>query len=1495
MGEAIGPMSAAQETGGSGLEVAIIGMSGRFPGGRNIERFWRNLCAGIESISHFSPEELEPSMFYPLAASDPHHVRAGGVLEDADRFDAGFFGYSAAEAQLIDPQQRLFLETAWAALEDASCDPETFKGLIGVFGGVGINTYVLSLLGSLSSVELANGLQLLLGSDKDFLSTRVSYKLNLRGPSVTVQTACSTSLVAVHQACQALLAYQCDVALAGGVCVRFPQKAGYPYHEGLITSADGHTRTFDAKATGTVPGNGVGVVVLKRLADALADRDTIYAVIEGSAVNNDGAARVGYTAPSELGQADVIAAALAVAGVEADAIGYVEAHGTGTRLGDPIEVAALRRVFGAQAAAVRCPIGSVKTNVGHLDAAAGVAGLIKAALAVRHGLIPPSLNFNEANPEIDFATTPFYVPTAAVPWTLAGALRRAGVSSFGMGGTNAHVILREAPDPKPARSMRPWHLVVLSAKTASALEMATKNLAKHLEENPEVDLADVSYTSQVGRRAFTHRRVAVCQSRDDALRVLAGAEPARLLRGARPLSGRRVAFLFPGLGDHYVNMAAGVYRCEPVFRWHIDECARVLERELGRDVRAILYPAGEGNGGGSPGAVPPDGPDRRDVDLRRMLHRVGGPADAHSGALGHTALAHPVLFAVEYALAKQWMEWGVRPEAMIGYSLGEYVAACLAGVMTLDEALCLVVRRARLIDQLPTGAMLAVALPEPAVHRYVDSGLSLAAVNAPSVCVIAGPEELVAVLEDRLSADRVVFRRVQTSHAVHSAMMVPIVEPFLREARNVLLRPPSIPYVSNVTGTWMTAVDATDPTYWVRHLVGTVRFADGLGELCRDPTRVLLEVGPGQGLSGFAIQYAAACGHDDCVVIPSVRQAYDPQPDVSVMLTAVGRAWLAGIPIAWERLYPGEHRYRVPLPTYPFEGERYWIGGDVASARAAAGSCSEPSGRRYGRPRLQTPFQAAKTDRERALAAVWQEILNVEEVGVHDSFFELGGDSLLAIRMVSRARDAGIALTPRQVVEHRTIARLAAAAGAVPLVAEAQGPVMGAASLLPIQHWFFDQALPEPAYYNQSLLLQVPPRALDAAVLSAVVRELVRHHDALRARFTRASDGVWTQVIAASENADLCSWHDLSGLADAEQDTAVRAITARLEGSLSLSQGPLLRVALLDRGADRPGILFLTIHHLVVDAFSWRILLEDLRTAYQQMVAGVPVELPRKTSPITRWGAHLVELAKSPTLQGEVAYWRALMRDKIPPLPVDFADGDNEASSAHVVTTRLDVEETRALMHEVPKRYGVQMASALLASVAWSLTRWTGQDSLFLHLEGHGRDALADDVDLSRTLGWFTTLIPVHLRLPRAVDVGGIVQSVAEQVRAIPNGGIGHAVLRYLSRDADLRSMAHPEVSFVYLSQQHADDGFQPYGDPHEAFRLSQSPRGRRPHLIEVFAAIYDRRLTVLWEYSASVHAAGTMERLAERQIETLRSFVSRMAVGPIRTKGRRREAAQWV
>jgi acyl transferase domain-containing protein/NADP-dependent 3-hydroxy acid dehydrogenase YdfG/acyl carrier protein len=854
------------------FDIAVIGMAGRFPGAPSIAQFWRNLREGAESIVTHSREELLRAGISRSLLDHPNAVLSSSNLKDIDLFDASFFGYSPSEAELIDPQQRLFLECAWEALENAAYDPFTYSGLIGLFAGAGMNSYLMRLL-ERGAFPAGEGLQLTIGNDKDYLTTRVSYKLNLLGPSVCVQTACSTSLVAVHLACQSLLAHECDVALAGGVSIRSPQPLAYVSQEGSILSTDGHCRAFDMRATGTVFGNGVGIAVLKRCQEAIDDGDHIYAVIRGSAINNDGSGKVGYTAPSVNGQAAVIRRALAAAGVNPSTISCIEAHGTGTRLGDPIEIAALKQVFSEAKNHTGCAIGTVKTNIGHLDTAAGITGFLKMVLALDNEVIPATLHFQQPNLEMNITGTPFHIVQQATPWARGDCPRRGGVSSFGIGGTNAHVVLEEAPTPPPQVRARDLQLLPLSARSNPAIASASTNLAHYLSERPDANLADIAYTLHVGRAGFSHRCAVVASSSSEAIEALNCVDSGVVCDPALPPS---VIFMFPGQGSQHIKMAAGLYEHEPVFRQVVSQCAEAFLPLIGLDLRQL---------------------DSADV-------------------IRQTRYAQPALFTIEYALARLWMSWGIEPAAMLGHSIGEIVAACLAGVFSLDDAITVVAARAAAMQECPPGAMLVVNLSDRELAG-LPSGISLAVQNGPGMAVLSGSYAAIDAFEQELGCRNVACRRLHTSHAYHSELMDAALEPFSRALSRVRLSPPRLRFLSCVTGEWIGAEQAASTDYWVSQLRRTVRFGDGVVAAAALPRPVFLEVGPMQALSKIVrAQHVHA--------IASLSEPDQEQPDDRTMLQALGELWKRGARVDWKAFHQEEKLRRTPVPSYPFERQRYW-------------------------------------------------------------------------------------------------------------------------------------------------------------------------------------------------------------------------------------------------------------------------------------------------------------------------------------------------------------------------------------------------------------------------------------------------------------------------------------------------------------------------------------------------------------------------------------------
>jgi len=1020
-----------KETGPTGWEIAVIGMDGRFPGAKNLEEFWENIKNGVDCITFFSEKELEEAGVPAQLLQNPDYVKAQPLLADIENFDASFFDYTAGEAAVMDPQMRIFHECVYHALEDAGYNPFSYEKLIGVYAGASVSFYWMAyhfLAQARDDAGLFEARQLF---DKEYLCTRVAHKLNLRGPAVSVQTSCSTSLVAIHTACRALINGECDTALAGGVSIPYLKKEGHLFHKASIFSSDGHCKVFDARADGTIFGSGVGVVVLKRLEEAVAERDHIYAVIKGSFINNDGLYRGGYTAPAVEGEAAAIRTALQTAAVEPESIGYVETHSTGTVLGGPIEFAALELAFDTQNKGF-CALGCVKTNVGHLNIAAGVAGFIKTVLALKHQLLPPNLHFETPDPVIDFENSPFYVNTQLTRWEKKHYPRRAGINSFGIGGTNAHIILEEFPPQEksiecPPVKSRDYRLILLSAKTPAILDKVTENLTLYLKENPGVNLSDVEYTLMVGRRACACRRMLVCSHVEEAIRKLTANQPGKTHTAFARKENNPVIFMFPGLGAQYVDMGRGLYEQEPIFREEMNRCFEILKPLLDYDIKEILYPSAAG-------------------------HRSNRSYKSYIPQINQFEIAQVVVFIFEYSLAALLMAWGIRPYALIGYSFGEYTAACISGVLSLPDALKLIVIRGELINRLPAGSMLSVPLDRERLESLLvpHPGLSLAIDNGLS-CIVSGPVQSVAAFEKEMTKMKQICMRIPSGRALHSPMMEPILEEFTEKiARDITLNKPRIPYISNVTGNWITPGEITQPVYWARHLSKPVRFSGGIDLLMKQENAVFLEIGPGRDLTTLLDRHIK--DKPGIKAINSTRHREQDTEDLYLLLNRLGHLWLQGIPIDWNRFFAHETKYRVSLPGYPFEHRAFPAvidfnekfadifslhflpsqpplppePGSLPGEIAAAGVIDNP-GQVSRRPVLETVYTGPRNEIEQRMVRIWAQFFGFEPIGIEDDFFELGGDSLKALIVLDKIQEElGIELSMNEFFKQRTIGNLAA-------------------------------------------------------------------------------------------------------------------------------------------------------------------------------------------------------------------------------------------------------------------------------------------------------------------------------------------------------------------------------------------------------------------------------------------------------------------------------------
>lgn len=980
-------------------DIAIVGMAARLPGASSVSEFWGNLCKGIEAIRDVSEDELRSSGIPTSIWERESYVRRAAFPKDVEYFDAQFFGFTPSEAAIIDPQHRLLLECAHEALEDAGQDPERYTGQVAVFAGCALNTYLLTHLMSFPDLlEKVDLVQLNLASSPDFLATRISYKLGLRGISHTVQCACSTSLVAVHLACQSLLSGESDMALAGGAALNFHLRSGYLHVPGGMFSATGVCRAFDKDADGTMFGNGAGMVALKRHEDALRDRDQIYAIVKGSAVNNDGAAKVGYTAPSVEGQSLAIAEAMANAGVSPAEIGYIETHGTGTPLGDPIEIEALARAFQtAIPDGHQCLIGSVKTNIGHLDCAAGVSGFIKATQIVHHGVIPPSLHFVRPNPHIAFESTPFKVNDSLTQWETSSDRRIASVSAFGVGGTNAHVVLESVKMEESVSTCPDTELLIYSALTETALDKIVSATREHLVTHTTVALHDTAFTLATGRRQLPYRFAEVVVRDLDS----SGIETVVSHRTSSdtPTAPPPVVFMFPGQGAQTLSMGQQIYTAERVFRESYEHCFDLLSVYISPTPRSLSH-------------------FEATSETEYLLQQ--------------TNYAQPLLFAFEYSLAQLWISWGVNPDLMIGHSLGEYVAATIAGTLSLEEALRLVTIRGKLMQTTERGAMLSIPLGESEANTFLSTDISLAAVNSHSQCVLSGREHAISMLQQRLETDGIHGRKLPVSRAFHSPLMDPILDEFRECLAAFNFAPPRIPWVSNLTGTRITSEQAVDPEYWTNHLRNTVRFLCGLKETQAQRNAIFLEVGPQRTLQQLASRLPL--NSQNQVALSSTG---DGKEEYQSLLSALGNMWVRGVPIDWTAFYKERNVRRTSLPTYPFERQRCWIErpgseriDEVVPVRASSLASSDdykaiPVSLNK-RPRLSTPYVAPSTPTESKLASILEPVLGIRPLGVRDNFFALGTDSLMAISVVSQLKEQyGVQLTAVHLYEALDIASLA--------------------------------------------------------------------------------------------------------------------------------------------------------------------------------------------------------------------------------------------------------------------------------------------------------------------------------------------------------------------------------------------------------------------------------------------------------------------------------------
>ncbi|WP_123029267.1 type I polyketide synthase [Mycolicibacterium stellerae] len=1422
--------------------IAVVGMAARLPGANTPSAFWDNLRRGEESIVTLSEAQLASAGVTAESLANPLYVRRAPLIDGLDEFDAEFFGMPPQTAKMMDPQHRLFLQTAWHAFEDAGYDPAKFDGSIGVYATSGSSMYLVhNLLSHHDPNEiLAQGatfdlINMSLYNDKDYLATRVSHLFNLRGPSMTVQTACSSSLVAVHSACQSLLSGECDMVLAGGVSLRIPHRVGYWHEPGSMVSPLGRCRPFDAEADGTVFGSGVAAVVLKPLQAALEDGDRVHAVIRGSAINNDGSKKMTYAAPNGDAQADVIAEAHAVADVDSSTISYVETHGTGTPLGDPIEIEGLRRAFGVSDTDRQgpCAVGSVKSNIGHLAEVSGIAGLIKTILCLQNRAIPASLHYANPNPALNLEQGPFVIQSEYRDWKWDGPLR-AGVSSFGVGGTNVHLVVEEAPGTASAQTHSGPQVLRFSAKSVDGLEDFRSTLGAELGRDEPRDLSDVAFTL-AARRDEKFRLAAVVHDQQDAAAVLQAAESdnifiAEAVEGAESATDR-VVFLFPGQGAQHVEMARGLYESEPVFTQNFEACADGFLAELGFDLRNELF-------------------------------------DAAGSDLERTDRAQPALFAVEYALGQLIRSYGVEPSALAGHSIGEYVAATMAGVFDLPTAIRVVATRARLMHGSAAGAMVAVPLSPDAVAEHLSPGLDIATVNDPGSSVVAGSPQDILKFQNQLKRQGIVARRVRTAHAFHSYLMDPVVPEFADFLSQVELNAPHTPLLSNVTGSWMTDDEARDPAMWARQIRATVKFADELDVMLANPSRVLVEVGPGGTLTGSAIRHPQWSARHRAVRL--MRHQVQNRSDRDVFLLALGQLWSAGVEVDWSRLSSGQPR-RVSLPGYPFARQKHWV-----EPRTTSGWVAEPA--HNGAEHVSTGAAAASStgkngqaEIEATLQRICAECLGVPSVGLTDNFFDIGGDSLLAIGVAMSATNQGLELTPQDLYDHPNVSSLASSLVAryatgglaiLPTGADVSHPVP------PSMVQFFENGIREPDRWRVPLLLAIGP-TVGVGDVEAVLTAVTNHHDALRLRIVERA-GAWEQRVGAPEESVEVSQQTLApGIAPGsaqEREAVLEMIADDVRGG-ELSRP--LRATYISDSRGEPRYLAITVLELVADGPSREILLTDLLTAFTQQLAGQDIVLTPAGTTWEEWSKRCTTLTSHPAVLESREYW--LDTTAGPRLRVADDDADEPPSTDDLVRlpSSLTSEEADEI-DRVRRMFQFTIEEVLLAALARTLAHTVGEGVAAIDLAGDGRSVLKPDVDPRRTVGGFSTIYPVGLECVSRehADAVQVLDGVHATLTAVPHHGIGHGLLRYLHAPT-ARSLGRNAPAEIYLSNQGMIPDLPSTGGPVEVdVDTAMSVRDKVPglgHPIEVRVYRSSGGLHVDWWYDTRRVQRAKVEALTER------------------------------
>lgn len=1423
-------------------DIAIIGMSGRFPKAKSISEFWDNIYRGDESITFYSDKELIALGIDKETLAAPNYVKASSIIEGVEYFDANFFGYTPGDAMKLDPQVRIFEECAWEALEDAGYNPEAYTGKIGVFAGASSNFYwqQLTYNQSRSSVsDLFNTMQL---NDKQFLPTQVSYRLNLKGPAVYVNTACSTSLVAIHMACQSIQSGECQMAMAGAVSITQTKKGGYQSEEGMILSKDGHCRSFDKDASGTIFGNGAGIVILKSLEDAIQDRDNIYAVIKGSAVNNDGKDKTGYTAPAIDGQRNVIEEALQLSGLSSEKINFVEAHGTGTPLGDPIEIESLIQAYNTDQKEY-CAIGSVKSNIGHLDVAAGAAGFIKSVLAVKSGILPASINYSNPNPQINFSNSPFFVNTKQLNLKETNnSPIRAGVSSFGIGGTNSHIIIEEKPVVERVLQKQNWNLLILSAQTQSALKETEERLIQSLLKAEGDEIEDIAYTLGVGRKGFKYRKAVVCQNRGDAVPFLQNQRNE--IKGTINTEKKDFVFMFSGQGSQYFEMGKDLYHSEPVFRDTIDYCLKAVKKETNIDFKEILY----GNG-----------IENRSID--------------------ETEFAQPLLLAFEYALACTLIDKGIEPKYMIGHSIGEYTAAVIAGVISLDDALLLVTVRGKLMQEMPRGCMISVELDKHKIKKYVTKEVSLAATNSTNRCVLSGSVNAIEKIEKQLSDDDILCIRLKTSHAYHSPMMQKAAEKFRIYFDNITLSAPKKSFYSNISGNIITDEEAVNPEYWTKHLLATVDFESGINKILSNPNNIVIEVGPGKSLTGLVKEHGLFSSNH--IAINVVRHANEKKHDQRYFLEKLAQLWVNGAEICWEKFYKNSGALKVSLPTYPFERKRYWPFAEndglanplvIVNTQSVHQDVSideihppldENDSNKEEDNRISSNKSGSAT--EQRVIKIVEEIFKIKGIGKNDNFFELGGDSLKAVIFTTRLhKEFNISISVQDLFDNPTIQGIAnylnksdisLYSGIEPAAVQQHYTVSSGQKrffvLNQIDEYATNYNITEAVEWNGYLNKEQVQQTID---------KLVDKHEALRTSFQTINEEPY-QTISNTLSASPI-YYDIQNISKNKEEKLDQVIQDFIQ-AFDLKRAPLFRIGIIQVSAQQYVIVF-DMHHIIADGVSMGIIVKDFISIYN----GDKIKKSKlQFKDFVVWQE---AIKNNDIIEKQAAYWQNKFHGYIPvlDLPTDYARPELFTSEGNQIHFELDAD-LKSGIESLMQKTETTLSMILLSALNILLSKYSNQQDIVIGMPVAGRP----HSDLQDVVGMFINTIAIR----NHPSEGKTIKEFISEVKA--NSIAGYANQDYPFEDLVEKvynkhdASRNPLFDIIFVMQDRQWKTDIPKGIDVKPFQLQ-----RKSAMVDIsFVAFDDEKdIKVMIEYCTKLYKEKTIRRFIKDYTFIIKTIINK-------------------